>query len=236
MLPSIDVHDTFLATVVWALPSFQRLVPSQSARDLSLPGRCSHLSRDKWAFDGRCSGVRRQGRDRVRRAETAVQDHVWSPSDKEIFQGSALNTGQLTRQCQGSRRLPGLCLRLPSSRQCLNPPYAAQPSRRTRRRRHVKPCSGPTNTLFHHGPSNRTSHIRKQRDQTSGRRQLEAIRRACPADLPGAEGLGRIPESFDRNIESTDPIPATAFGSSHVNERTRNLEVFYTQTSFMSER
>jgi hypothetical protein len=88
----------FLATVVWALPSFQRLVPCQSARDLSLPGRCSHLSRDKWAFDGRCSGVRRQGRNRVRRAETAVQGHVWSPSDKEIFQGSALNTGQLTRQ------------------------------------------------------------------------------------------------------------------------------------------
>jgi hypothetical protein len=146
----------FLATVVWALPSFQRLVPSQFARDLSLPGRCSHLSRDKWAFDGRCSGVRRQGRNRVRRAETAVQGHVWSPSDKEIFQGSALNTGQLTHQCQGSRRLPGLRLTLPSSRQCLNTPYAAQPPRRTRRRRHVKPCSGPTNTLFHHG--NRIEH------------------------------------------------------------------------------
>jgi len=108
----------FLAAVAWALPSFQRLVPSQSARDISLPGRWSHLSRGKWALDGRCSGVRRQGRNRVRRAETvepcrgswsrrlraAVQGHVWSPNDMEmIFQGSALNTGQLTRQCQGSQ-------------------------------------------------------------------------------------------------------------------------------------
>ena len=107
----------FLATVVWALPSFQRLVPSQSARDLSLPGRWSHLSRDKWAFDVDAvvsvAKVEIVYAEQKRRLRAAVLGHVWSPSDKEIFQCSALNTGQLTRQCQGSRRLPGLRLTLP---------------------------------------------------------------------------------------------------------------------------